>query len=56
MRLIDFGLSIRDSLQYNRCGTPGYMAPEIVNMKKEQQKPWTELCDVFSLGVVFFKL
>ncbi|CAD8121412.1 unnamed protein product [Paramecium sonneborni] len=56
VKIIDFGLSIKNQLQYNRCGTPGYMAPEIVNMKKDQQKAWTSLCDIFSLGVVFFKL
>ncbi|KAM3136310.1 hypothetical protein pb186bvf_011609 [Paramecium bursaria] len=56
IKIIDFGLSIKNQQQYNRCGTPGYMAPEIVNMKKDQQKCWTDLCDVFSLGVVFFKL
>lgn len=32
------------------------MAPEIVNMKKDEQKAWTSLCDIFSLGVVLFKL
>ncbi|CAD8075849.1 unnamed protein product [Paramecium primaurelia] len=56
VKIIDFGLSIKNSQQYNRCGTPGYMAPEIVNMKKEDQKPWTSLCDIFSLGVVFYKI
>ncbi|CAD8209147.1 unnamed protein product [Paramecium pentaurelia] len=56
VKIIDFGLSIKNQLQYNRCGTPGYMAPEIVNMRKDQQKAWTSLCDIFSLGVVFFKL
>ncbi|CAD8157722.1 unnamed protein product [Paramecium octaurelia] len=56
VKIIDFGLSIKNQLQYNRCGTPGYMAPEIVNMKKDEQKAWTSLCDIFSLGVVFFKL
>jgi hypothetical protein len=32
------------------------MAPEIVNMRKENLRPWTTICDVFSLGVVFYKL
>ena len=35
-----------------RCGTPGYVAPEIVNLKdlEAQYKP---ICDLFSLGVIF---
>jgi serine/threonine protein kinase len=34
-----------------RCGTPGYVAPEIVNLKNLKAK-CDPICDVFSLGVI----
>ena len=37
--------------EYKRCGTPGYIAPEIFKSKKYDCK-----IDVFSLGVVFYVL
>lgn len=36
---------------YKKCGTPGYVAPEIFKTKNYDLK-----VDVFSLGVVFFIL
>jgi serine/threonine protein kinase len=34
-----------------RCGTPGYVAPEIVNIKDLKAK-CDPICDIFSLGVI----
>jgi serine/threonine protein kinase len=38
-----------------RCGTPGYVAPEIVNLKDLKAK-YDPICDMFSLGVIFHML
>jgi calcium-dependent protein kinase len=35
-----------------RCGTPGYVAPEVINVKDTKRK-YTALCDIFSLGLTF---
>lgn len=35
-----------------RCGTPGYVAPEVVNLKDLKAK-YDPICDLFSVGVIF---
>ena len=35
-----------------RCGTPGYVAPEVVNIKDMKAK-YDPICDLFSVGVIF---
>ncbi len=53
--IADFGLAEKaDSKEYLfvRCGTPGYVAPEVVNLKDLKSK-YTTQCDLFSLGVIF---
>ncbi|CAD8189054.1 unnamed protein product [Paramecium pentaurelia] len=56
VKLIDFGLArkIRNQLIFPTSGTPGYMAPEIINFNKD--KPYDEKADIFSLGCVLYKL
>lgn len=52
--LADFGLStLVEEKQYLffRCGTPGYVAPEVINLKDEKGK-YSQVCDVFSVGVI----
>jgi len=53
LSLIDFGLSVRLSSPYatieDQRGTPGYMAPEIM-----EGKPHGLPADIFALGRVFF--
>jgi Protein kinase domain len=48
-RVIDFGIAraIDASGVTARPGTPGFMAPEVLN-----KKPITQACDIFALGVV----
>ncbi|GAB2274721.1 hypothetical protein Dimus_009493 [Dionaea muscipula] len=55
VKLCDFGLSrvmtetpIKDS---SSAGTPEWMAPELI-----RNEPFTEKCDVFSLGVIMWEL
>lgn len=38
-----------------RCGTPGYVAPEVVNLKDLKAK-YSPICDLFSVGVIFHLL
>ncbi|CAD8052225.1 unnamed protein product [Paramecium primaurelia] len=51
LKLIDFGYAtfLSDTKNMNfRCGTPGYVAPEIY----EESQPYNQLCDIYSLGAV----
>lgn len=40
---------------YVRCGTPGYVAPEVINIKDMKIK-YESICDIFSLGLIFHLL
>ena len=51
--ITDFGLAIfveEESYLFYRCGTPGYVAPEITRMK--ENKGIKVGCDIFSAGVI----
>lgn len=52
--IVDFGLAMDvDSEDYifYRCGTPGYVAPEIISCKRGDRL--MPECDIFSLGIIF---
>ncbi len=54
MALIDFGLAEffdKDKYLFNRCGTPGFVAPEIAN-SKDPVLVYDGKCDIFSLGCI----
>ncbi|CAF1569831.1 unnamed protein product [Rotaria magnacalcarata] len=57
IRVTDFGLSSKksitntDSLFNEYCGTPLYMAPEIL-----ENKNYSALCDVWALGIIMYYL
>lgn len=55
--LTDFGLAARINTDYlyQKCGTPGFIAPEILRLTKPEEK-YTQTCDVFSLGVIIYTL
>ncbi|KRX04384.1 Protein kinase-like domain [Pseudocohnilembus persalinus] len=61
--IADFGLGTytnQTSYIYPKCGTPGYVAPEIINLKgsKEELKNinYSAICDMFSMGATFYFL
>lgn len=56
--IIDFGLAtLADAVPYLyfRCGTPGFLAPEIANLSSKKER---QVCasDMFSLGCIFYKM
>ena len=55
VKIADFGLakllSEEKSTASTTCGTPGYVAPEVL-----EQKPYGKECDIWSIGVVTFIL
>lgn len=56
--IADFGLSQFESDEkyiYYRCGTPGYVAPEVINAADANTR-YTSICDIFSLGCIFHLL
>ena len=56
--IIDLGLAtFVNNLPYiySRCGTPGFLAPEIANLMSKQDKQHCA-ADMFSLGCIFYKM
>ena len=54
LKLGDFGLAeheIKKEFLFNRCGTPGCLAPEVLLGNKYNKK-----CDIFSVGLAFYIL
>jgi len=56
IKLIDFGFAIDYSVPQHikRCGTPGYIAPEVLNSKPDMSL--SDKLDVFSAGAIFYQL
>ena len=57
LSIVDFGLSTFKNVKkylHRRCGTPGYVAPEILNLKGDDR--YDEKCDIFSAGVIYYIL
>ena len=54
IRIVDLGFATKvhdQDLLFKRCGTPGYVAPEIL-----QGKDYDTKADVFSAGVILYLL
>jgi len=52
--IVDFGLAAdvnSDDYIFYRCGTPGYVAPEVITLARGQKIAPT--CDIFSAGAIF---
>lgn len=58
IKIVDFGLSSFvevDDYLFKRCGTPGFVAPEVINAdKNDPNLRFSPKCDVFSVGIIFF--
>jgi len=55
LKIVDFGLATfkdDDPYIFPKCGTPGFVAPEIANLV-DKTVPYDPICDIFSIGVVF---
>jgi len=55
--IVDFGLATpadQEKYLFFRCGTPGYVAPEIIGLN--ESKHTEPVCDVFSAGAIFHLL
>ncbi|EGR32323.1 protein kinase domain protein [Ichthyophthirius multifiliis] len=55
----DFGLATKADCEkyiYLKCGTPGYVAPEIANLDESKISHYQNVCDVFSVGCIFYRL
>lgn len=58
LKIVDFGLATYFDVEkylFAKCGTPGYVAPEIANATEKNPK-YGPPCDIFSVGVIFFKM
>jgi len=49
--LCDFGMSIRNTTAITHCGTPEYIAPEII-----RQESYDESVDYYTLGVLLYEM
>ena len=58
VKLVDFGLSAISEpgthLIHRKCWTPGFIAPEVINMSKTATADMCINCDIFSVGMIFF--
>lgn len=58
LKILDFGFATKTDVaeyRFPKCGTPGYVAPEILNLTDKTMK-YSNKCDIFSCGVIFYKL
>lgn len=57
-KIIDFGLAafLTEKLILTKCGTPGYIAPEILNQSSRDKIIVNPNVDVYSIGVIFYEM
>jgi len=60
IKIIDFGfatkIGTKDPMLHTACGTPGYVAPEIIPAKRNEQPQYGPGVDVWALGVITYIL
>jgi len=60
IKISNFGLATCKSAplaSLRICGTPGYIAPEVINLgKRADDQSYNEKCDVFAAGCIFFEM
>jgi serine/threonine protein kinase len=57
--IVDFGLATpaeSSSYLYVRCGTPGFVAPEIMGIHDGESVRMSSISDVFSAGAIFYQM
>lgn len=57
VKIVDFGLATLSNTEtylFKRCGTPGFVAPEIISANAKDNVKFTPKCDVFGCGVIFY--
>ena len=57
LKVVDFGLATKYDLKeymFKRCGTPGFVAPEVINAPSNSNVHYNAKCDVYSAGVIFY--
>lgn len=57
-KIIDFGLAafLTEKLILTKCGTPGYIAPEILNQSSRDKIVVNPNVDVYSLGIILYEM
>lgn len=57
-KVFDFGLAafLSEKLILTKCGTPGYIAPEILHQNTKDKAVVHQNVDVFSLGIMFYEM
>ena len=58
-KIVDFGLATKTQANrhiFVRCGTPGYIAPEILAITDRGNAEFTPKSDVFSAGVILYEM
>jgi len=57
IKVIDFGLSLSTPCainEFTKVGTPGFIAPEVINCNKKSLKGYGIESDIYSLGVILY--
>jgi serine/threonine protein kinase len=57
--LVDFGLSTKYDIPeylFKRCGTPGFVAPEVISSTSDKDYKYDAKCDVYSAGIILYIL
>lgn len=57
-KIIDFGLAafLSERLILTKCGTPGYIAPEILNQSSRDKIVVSQNVDIYSIGIIFYEM
>lgn len=58
-KIVDFGLATCTNVTnylYVRCGTPGFVAPEIIGIRDTDSVKMSTISDVFSAGAIFYQM
>lgn len=58
VKVVDFGMAsyLSDKLLLTKCGTPGYIAPEVFAQSSKDPFTITTSVDVYSIGIILYEL